>query len=131
MQVVAAAATINVKRLAAREKAGVLAAFKGMRVEAFRRETAARNLRLLRVAMPRTESPNDSETMAKTTASCSAIIARRDSSRPQPPRARHARGQKAAHHFGSGTARMRHGLLPNEIDLVLRLHIGQKVEKYH
>ena len=41
MQVVAAAATINVKRLAAREKAGVLATFKGMRVEAFRRETAA------------------------------------------------------------------------------------------
>ena len=132
MQVVAAAATINVKRLAAREKAGVLATFKGMRVEAFRRETAARNLRLLRVGDAAHGKP---ERLRNHGQNHGLLLGDNRLVGVQAARnhhgTRHARGQKAAHHFSSGTARMRHGLLPNEIDLVLRLHIGQKVEKYH
>ena len=132
MQVVAAAATINIERLAAREKASVLAALKGMRIEAFRRESAARDLRLLGVG---NAAHGKAERLGNHGQNHSLLLSDNRLVGIQAARnhhgARHARGQKATHHFGSGTARMRHGLIPNEIDLVLRLHIGQKIEKYH
>ena len=110
----------------------MLATFKGMRVEAFRRETAARNLRLLRVGDAAHGKP---ERLRNHGQNHGLLLGDNRLVGVQAARnhhgARHARGQKAAHHFSSRAARMRHRLLPNEIDLILRFHVGQKVEEHH
>ncbi len=132
MQVVAATAAIHIERLATRKQAFVCSAFKRLWFERLGCKPAPRHLGLFGVG----DSTNGHSKRLRHHGENHGLLFGNDGLiGVQAACANHSTGdprrKKAAHHLGRRAVRMRHRLVPNEVDFILWLHVGQKIEKDH